>query len=102
MRDHRLTPRVQLVRVEAHPEPPGDRRGRIPRDIFFQNPHRADFATVQQPPRGSNQEGLLAPMTPRRFVHVAERLLRANGEFSGGRPVKTLPTRLAFPAARPL
>jgi len=47
MRDHRLTPRFQLVRVEAHPERPRDRRCRIPRDLIFQNPHRADLGTVR-------------------------------------------------------
>ena len=73
MRDHRLTPRFQLVRVEAHPERPRDRRGSIPRDLIFQNPHRRNLATMQQPPRGPDHEGLLAPMTPRRFVHAAER-----------------------------
>ena len=47
MRNHRPTPHVQLVRVEAHPERPRDRRCRIPRDLIFQNPHRADLGTVR-------------------------------------------------------
>ena len=62
-----------IIRVEANPERPGDRRSLIPRDLIFQNPHRADRAILQQPPRGSDYQGLLAPMTPRRIVHAAER-----------------------------
>ena len=69
-----------------HTERPGDWRGRIPRDLIFQNPHRADLATMQQPPRCSDQEGLLAPMTPRGFVHAAERRFYAPRGVPGGCP----------------
>jgi hypothetical protein len=46
VRDHRPTPRVQLVSVKAHPERPRDWHGRITRDLIVQNPHRASLATL--------------------------------------------------------